>query len=192
MLKPEMILGKDAGGETGRKLLLHSDTPFDFNVVNICGQMLSLFAHLWYHIFEGCGRIFGKVWRIVRKMSNSFDGESISRNKSDTKCTKIYQNATNRSILNLNDFSHSGSYYPQRRWEDGNEPCDDRKGMARSLCSAVVCSCEISLLTDELKGRLPSYMIPTLHKLDELPLNINGKCDYAKLETAYGKQQTAL
>ena len=60
--------------------------------------------------------------------------------------------------------------------------------MPRSLCSAVVCSGEIEALTDELKKRLPMYMIPTLHKLDKLPMNANGKCDYAKLEATYGKQ----
>ncbi|MBO5275442.1 MAG: AMP-binding protein [Clostridia bacterium] len=64
----------------------------------------------------------------------------------------------------------------------------DRTGMPRSLCSAVVCSGEIETLTDELKKRLPMYMIPTLHKLDKLPMNANGKCDYAKLEATYGKQ----
>ncbi len=62
-----------------------------------------------------------------------------------------------------------------------------RDGAPRSLCGVAVCERDITELAAELNNLLPAYMIPTLHRVEALPLTANGKCDYAKLEATYGK-----
>lgn len=56
------------------------------------------------------------------------------------------------------------------------------KNMSEALCAYVVGSCDLELLKEELRNKLPYYMIPThFAKIDSIVVTENGKIDYKKL-----------
>ena len=58
-------------------------------------------------------------------------------------------------------------------------------GKVKNIIAFVKTEKDVSTIKEDLKKKLPEYMIPRIKKVDSFPINSNGKCDEKKLLEEY-------